>query len=130
VSIKAEVVWDISEPMRILPELRQKLYRGLYAIDARIAQEGEAYMKQNAKWQDQTGNARAALSGTSAASGSRGGGVMGTTHVITYSHGVPYGIWLEVRWGGRYAILKPTVELFGRKYMEMVSGLIDRIGGS
>ena len=30
-------------------------------------------------------------------------------HRLTVYHTMPYGLWLEVRWSGRYAIIGPTM---------------------
>ena len=61
----------------------------------------ENQMSSNAPWTDRSGNARQGL-------------WTGTTNIprmmttLTLSHGVEYGFWLEVRWGGRFAIVLPT----------------------
>jgi hypothetical protein len=31
------------------------------------------------------------------------------SHELILLHSMPYGIWLEVRWSGRYAIIGPTM---------------------
>jgi hypothetical protein len=63
----------------------------------------EAYAKRNAPWSDRTGNARQSLHTLLEE--------LGTDIVTLYlSHGVQYGIYLEVRWAGRYAILWRTIE--------------------
>lgn len=43
---------------------------------------------------------------------------------IFIGHGptVYYGIWLEVRWGGRYAIIVPTIEYFGSRIGGFLTG--------
>lgn len=69
------------------------------------------YMKENALWTDHPGENRDARDNLQ-------GSVVWTDKehfTIMLGHGsqVYYGIWLEVRWGGRYAIVLPTVEHFG-----------------
>jgi hypothetical protein len=65
------------------------------------------YMQSNATWTDRTGDARA--------------GLQGAVHwqdpehfTILLGHGanIYYGVWLEVRFGGRFAIVGPTVRHF------------------
>lgn len=73
----------------------------LRAIFASAASEGEAAMKAGAPWTDRTGMARGSLSGESSVGGGQA--------VVTLSHGVEYGIWLEVAHQGRYAIVIPTL---------------------
>ncbi len=63
----------------------------------------EADAKENAVWQDRTGNARQALHTFVEQAA-------GDAIVLYLSHGVNYGLFLEVRWAGRYAIIWPTIE--------------------
>lgn len=75
----------------------------------RFAQRVEAYAKENAPWEDQTGDAREGLNASAHTTP--------IEYVITLAHGVEYGIWLEVRWGGRFAIIMPTLEKMGDELM-------------
>lgn len=76
------------------------------------APQAEAQMKREAPWTDQTSNARNALFATTERKR--------PIYRIILGHGVPYGIWLEVRWAGRYAILEPTIQSQGREVMKTV----------
>lgn len=69
-----------------------------------LKDEMVAAMKDNAPWEDQTGNARAELQGAVVWEDD-------THFTIMLGHGsdIDYGIWLEIRWGGRYAIVVPTI---------------------
>jgi hypothetical protein len=72
----------------------------------------EAYAKQNAPWQDRTGNARQTLFSLA---------VLGPDQVALYlSHGVSYGKWLELCNQGRYAIIMPAMQVH---YQEMMAAL-------
>lgn len=82
---------------------------GVTAIVERFQQKVLEYMQENAPWEDQTGAAREGLN-TSVES-SIGEWVM------TLSHGVDYGIWLEIRWSGAYAIILPTILHMGPQLM-------------
>lgn len=62
----------------------------------------ETYAKTNRPWEDQTGNARQSLFAFADQDGA--------TTTIYLSHGMPYGVWLELRNQGRYAIILPTLE--------------------
>jgi len=79
----------------------------------------EGWMRDNAPWQDQTGNARNGLRARP--------DVGGATKVIWVYHTVPYGIWLEVRWDGRFAIIGPTVRVQGRALMTYLRNLFGRV---
>lgn len=73
------------------------------------AADGTARMKMNAPWTDQTGAARNGLFAvTEHAKGH---------YKIIFSHSVNYGIWLEVKFSGRDAVIMPTV-------LEVSEGLI------
>lgn len=82
----------------------------------------ESYMKENASWTDRTANAR---NGLAANADIQGTGLF-TRVGLTLSHGVSYGIWLELANAGKYAIVGPTAQ----KYRAIVRGYIKRIWNS
>lgn len=84
------------------------------------APQVENSAKSNAPWTDRTTNAR---NGLTARAGSEG-----KTHYVELSHSVPYGIWLEVRFSGRNAIILPTIEEFGPRVMGTLQQILDRVG--
>ncbi len=63
----------------------------------------EAYAKENANWTDQTANARQTLHAfvDDAAN---------DAVAIYLSHGMDYGLWLEIANSGKYAIILPALE--------------------
>jgi hypothetical protein len=40
---------------------------------------------------------------------------------------VPYGIWLEVRHSGKYAIIVPSLTVQGNEIMSTLKGLLERL---
>lgn len=86
-----------------------------------FAQECEAYMKANAPWDDRTGDARGGL--TAEADQNETKGNLG----VVLAHGVDYGVYLEFKFGGRDAIITPTMEVMGPQLMMRMSGLLDRV---
>lgn len=86
--------------------------RFLTAVMGRHAPLAEAYAKQNAPWVDQTTNARNGLFAKPEFDR--------PSYRIIIGHAVPYGIWLEVRFAGRYAILEPTVRTQGIEVMKTI----------
>lgn len=85
----------------------------------------ESYMRQNASWTDQTGNARNGLFarpyGENVSAGT-------SLHMgINLFHTVPYGIYLETRFSGKYAIIVPTIHAKGPGVLEDARGLIGRL---
>lgn len=106
------------------PNVRGFDARAERAITAAIeygATTGERYMKTNARWTDQTGNARAGLH-TSTEHTPR-------VHRIIFAHAVHYGIWLETRWSGRYQIIVPAVQRTGIQVMGLLQKLFGGLGG-
>lgn len=89
------------------------------AVVDRQSTVAEAWMKSNARWRDRTGNARAGLRGNP--------GREDDSWFIDLMGGVPYQIWLEVRWSGKYAIIVPALQVQGRALMRNLGGLIDRM---
>lgn len=82
----------------------------------------ESYMRTNAPWRDRTGNARAGLKAIHQAQPM-------VQHSLILFHTMPYGIWLEVRWSGRYAIIAPSVRELGPDLMRRVSDSVTRAIG-
>lgn len=83
-----------------------------------MAPRVENYMKNNAPWTDRTSNARNGLAARAYSDGSDVG-------IILY-HQVPYGIWLEVKYGGRDAIIQPTIDAMGPEVMSRFNRLLER----
>ena len=87
-----------------------KMQAGLAAATAGFAQKVQDYAQENAPWDDRTGDARQGLQAK--------GFQRLTSYTIVLYHTVDYGIWLEVRWDGRYAIILPTIEHMGHELMD------------
>lgn len=74
-----------------------------------VANEAEAYMKSNAPWQDQTGDARRGLSAKVSSDDE-------SIEIALY-HTVDYGVYLEKDGTGEYSILLPTMDAFKERFM-------------
>lgn len=83
-----------------------------------FAPEIEATAKSNAPWEDRTGDARAGLR----ASVENQDGLV----VLSLSHSVSYGRWLETIQNGRFAILIPTLEEYHRQVAAEVARRVGR----
>lgn len=91
----------------LTPTLARFTIRANVAINAaakELAEAMEQYMKENAPWDDRTHDARSGLTAEPNYGGFKA--------EIDLYHTVDYGIWLEVRWNGRFAIIVPTLEHF------------------
>lgn len=77
------------------------------------------YARTHAPWEDRTGEAREGLEAA----------VTLENHSLEVDlyHTVDYGIWLEVRWGGKYAIIIPTIEAIGPKLLAGFDHLLSEI---
>lgn len=102
------VDWQVP-PEQALPELGQAyasaIHKGVLAIGNRWAPQIANWMKQNAPWTDRTSNARQTLWSD----------VDDVTNVmveIIFSHGMDYGIFLELNNAGRFAIINPALDHF------------------
>lgn len=71
----------------------------------RYSREMEQYAKDNAPWNDRSGDARGGLTATFEEDA--------VSPKIYLSHSVDYGVWLEIRWNGLYAVIMPTIEDMG-----------------
>ena len=105
--MKVKFVW-VTPPERMakaIQEYGQRAVQATLAVAQYFAQQCQDEMRQNAAWEDRTGNARSGLFSLAE---------MAASDVITIylSHGntVDYGLWLEVAHGGRYAVIMPTLE--------------------
>jgi hypothetical protein len=112
------VIWSdgVSPAMK---QAKEKTLRAAHITAQSMAPEVENYMKINAPWTDQTGNARNGL----AARAYRDKDEIG---IVLY-HQVTYGIWLETRFGGKYAIIEPTIQAMSPKIMARYERILDRI---
>lgn len=79
----------------------------------------QGHMQARRPWTDQTGQAKRTL----ATEASRDG----TRVLITLSHGVEYGRWLEIRWNRRYAIVHPTLATQGPRVMQNMRNLLQQL---
>lgn len=87
---------------------------GMAAGATQLAEDMQAHARKHAPWTDRTGDARAGLTAEPEMDG-------GTARVVL-AHGVPYGIWLENRFNGRYAVVGPTMEVFSTVAGRIMAG--------
>ncbi len=85
---------------------------GMVMLIQNLAGHAEGEMKQAAPWTDRTGNAR---------NGLNAGVEVGQDKSTLYlSHGVDYGVSLELKHAGRYAIVRPTADQYKPKLRDAV----------
>lgn len=99
--------FDYSEVNNKMNQFKSKFEAAMQIFCSNGAQRMESYAKQNRPWTDRTGSARQRLEGSWEKDGN--------DYIIRIAHGVSYGVWLEFAHERKYAILRPTVELVGRR---------------
>lgn len=110
---RSRIVWqrDPRDLGRAVTEYGERLvYHALVQYLQKHAEEIKALMQREAAWTDRTGAARRELKATVE--------VNGAQVALYLAHGVPYGTWLELSHGGRYAIVGPTVARMGTRIGE------------
>ena len=118
-----KVTWtDKGGSIRVnLQKLDPKMYAYVAAVVDFSRDKAVGAMKEEASWKDRTGNARATLNAKTKHEK--------TQHLLTLFGGMPYQIWLEIRWGGKFAIITPQVPIQGAALMKRLDGLFARLEG-
>ena len=111
---------DTSAIERALEEFSRNSENAISTLCSTGALEMESYAKLHRPWTDRTGQARQRLTG-------RVDHEIKTKWVITLSHGVDYGLWLENAHEQKYAIVKPTVLMKSNDIMNSFQGLLDNL---
>lgn len=112
--------WDVP-PDAVFPQMAANYTQAIFQSGRQVAydqaEQMEAWAKQNAPWQDQTTDAREHLHATVEETGPIG--------TIVLAHGEPYGLWLEIAHGGKYAIIAPAIDYWGPIVMRSLQNMIN-----
>lgn len=114
---------DLSTLIRNIEGIEEFVRRAAVATMARYEGIIESAAKANARWTDRTTNARNGLNAQTVQPSDM-------VYSLTLAHRVPYGVFLEVRWSGRYAIIEPTLREYGPRVMQTFDGLLSRYQGA
>lgn len=82
----------------------------------------ESHAQANAPWSDITGRARQGLKADIS--------IEGGEVVLTLSHSVDYGYWLELIQQGKFAIIMPTLEALGPEILKNAGAVVTHTGRS
>lgn len=121
---KGRVTFEATPLQRQLLAASPKGKAHLDRVTAYHAVRAEAYARINANWTDRTGNARQGLAAEADLSGTGSG-----RWAIVIYHQVKYGIWLETRFGGRYAIIDRTIAATEAPYFAAARGIMQAMFG-
>lgn len=117
---RSSLVWDDRALAARLKQTPARIDLGITAILERARPRAETYMKNNAPWTDQTGNARQGLHAAVERQRLK-------SYALILAHTVEYGIWLEVAHGGRNRVIEPSVRAQGNLIMRDISGLFSEV---
>jgi hypothetical protein len=115
-----KIVWDDTSLIDNLDRGDEKVHAKVMSVMQYKAPQVEAHMKTNAPWTDQTGNARQGLRAEAFDEWPQNAGI------VLY-HTVQYGIWLEVKNSGEYAIIQPTIDVMGPEVMRSLENILREI---
>ena len=117
-AIRGGIVWRTPPDvlLKAIDRYEKDLMAEIEDLLRRFAPQIESYAKAMAPWQDRTGNARQTLFTVVEAQRDR---------VILYlSHQMSYGVYLELRWQGRYAIIMRTLQAHESPIMGGLKALV------
>ena len=95
-----------------------RMRAALHGLGMQTAAQMEAYAKQNAPWQDQTGHARQGLFGEVLEEDGK--------LKVRIAHTVEYGVYLELSRRGRRPILEPTAQKFAPEFYDAAKELLTK----
>jgi len=114
----ATIVWQVPPEVlgRNVGDYVTRMLGAVQDLCVFFAAKIEAYAKQAAPWTDRTGIARQGLTGKA---------VKTATGVILYLfHQATYGIWLEVKNAGRFAVILRSLEAHYSPLMDAIRSLL------
>jgi hypothetical protein len=100
--------------------MQRQLERAIFATVKYWDGPIETHMKHNAPWTDRTTNAR---NGLFAVAKKLAKGV----YAIILGHSVDYGIYLEEKNNGKYAIIRPTMAEYSPRVIGTLTKILDRL---
>ena len=112
--------YDKSTLKKNMDKMSTKLGAVILMYAATKASELQAKMKINRPWTDRTGMAKALLNAKVSQPNEN-------IVRIALTHGVDYGIWLELAHGKNYAIIAPTIREEGPRIVEDLNNLMSKL---
>lgn len=112
--------WQSAPPDEVfgngLDQYARDLKAALLQLALSFAPKIEAWMKQNASWTDRTGNLRTSLYAAVEE--------LVNEIAIYIDYGLEYGVYLEFKNAGRYAIIGPALDYWSPQVWNAVKRLI------
>ena len=88
------------------------------------AQDIQRYMVESHKWKNRTGTAEASLYARVTTTQRK----YSSTIECGYGSNIFYSVYLENYYGGKYALIEPTIKKWGPLVLEGTADLMDRMG--
>lgn len=117
--------WQVTPEQAFVPlyaQYAEELEREIVALAEQMTDEITEYMKAEARWTDRTGETRASLFSTVQHE---------ARHMVSIlvSHGslITWAAYLELGFGGRFAIIAPTIDWFGPRVFHEVQAILQRV---
>ena len=111
------IVWTgtVGDLVEATADYERRVMAAVEAVANYFAPVLESHAKATAPWQDRTGNARQGLFSV----------VEVARDVVNLylAHGMKYGLWLEVKYSGRYAVILPTLQAHYQAVGNMLRGI-------
>lgn len=114
---QSSFTWKTETLFKNTKVFKPQFERALVSLTEFYGTKIESEAKKNAPWTDRTGNARNGLTTAVEHEPFK-------RHTIILFHRVPYGIWLEVKNAGAYAIIMPTLNKQGQAMMNTLNTLL------
>lgn len=114
------ITFDYSDFESKMGAIAERVDAGMQMLAQTDASELRAYMQSNRPWTDRTGEAKRQLNAVVSKPSK-------SEIRITLSHGVYYGIWLELAHGKKYAILQPTLNTKGKEVIDDFEKMIKKV---
>lgn len=121
-SFGIDVQADLSPLIKGVAVMDDRLDRAVAGAVLQRSHASIAWMRENAPWTDRTGNARSGLDSYTEHQAK-------VHHTIWLFGRMPYQIWLEIRFSGRYAIIGPAILDQGTKLMKTLTNILGRLNG-
>lgn len=126
---KTGLVWT-ADPKTIADKLKgatEKAHFYLSRTTELYSLRAETYAKSKAPWTDRSTNARSGLASTYRGEISSSG----ARFEIDVFHRVPYGIWLELKYNGKWSIINKTISVEGPRFFSTANKVMAKMfGGS
>lgn len=117
------IIWENDkDPDQAFTELWNAYSNTLFTsgrlVMRRKGRDMELWARYKAPWKDQTKRARRLLHVEYEDQGTLIG-------IVTLTHGIWYGVWLEVAYGGKWGIIPKTIDYWGPLFMRDMQSMMN-----